>query len=106
MELSERIKLRLVVLNAMIGRVSAELAVLCANIGLDRIFIRAYFFSDISERDSEYIDDIATAIIASLPDRKVDFSCSLLSSFDVAQVENVLFLRAEAESLISGKRND
>ena len=89
----------------LLGKVTANLAAVFAQRYGKRITLLNYFFQEPTEADHEYIELAATEIIANFPTGyTVDTRYDLLSEMELESTLNCVFLRAEAEAQILGRR--
>lgn len=90
----------------MLGKVTANLAAVFAELSETQIIMSTYFFEKATDADREYIELAATEIIANFPaGYTIETRYRLLSDMELASTLNCVFLRAEAEAQVLGPRS-
>jgi len=101
MELPDILLLKLSVQRGMLGRVTGNLAAVCASLSERSIIVKMYFFNDMAEDEYDDLDSMGGEILADFAEGyTIDMQFEPIGKFSQSSAEALLFMRGEAEKIV------
>ena len=103
-----RTTLLLTIQSALLREISPNIRGITCGWDESKIMINFYFDGDFTEEEQESMECVATEVIASIPDRKIDVKCIRIDVPDSLTSHKLLewvYLRKEIEGILPNTQN-